>query len=155
MRYRATSTRPIQGLAISSLTLVFLDALVGTAKFLQKKGVTMKKCMRTLAILAVVVPGLAYAGEPVPMTDSDLDSVAAGLSLKSLSKYTPEQILAHPRYSELSAKAIARYEGLNDAQKSQVAARVAQSWPTLSAENQEKLRTVTPSQLRHLLPSAQ
>ena len=67
----------------------------------------MKKCMRTLAILAVVVPGLAYAGEPVPMTDSDLDSVAAGLSLKSLSKYTPEQILAHPRYSELSTKAIA------------------------------------------------
>ena len=115
----------------------------------------MKKYLRTLTVLAVALPGLAFAGEPVPMTDSDLDSVAAGLNLKSLSGLSTEQILAHPRYAEVSAKVIARYESLSDAQKAQISARVTQSWTKLTPENQQKLRTVTPQQLRHLLPSAQ
>lgn len=112
----------------------------------------MKMYMRTLAALAVALPGLAFAGEPVPMTDSDLDSVAAGFKLSSLSQYSSEQILADPRYSQASSKALARYEGLNESQRAKVALRVEKLWPTLSSADQAKLRAVTPAGLQHLLP---
>lgn len=112
----------------------------------------MKKCMRTLAVLAVALPGLAYAGEPVPMTDSDLDTVAAGLNLSSLQKLSTDQILAHPRYSEVSAKAVAKYATLTESQKAQVALRIEQNWTRLSGPDQVKARAVTPAGLQHLLP---
>jgi hypothetical protein len=41
----------------------------------------MKRGMLQLVVLAAAVPGLAFAGEPVPMSDSDLDhTVAAGVA---------------------------------------------------------------------------
>jgi hypothetical protein len=117
-----------------------------------EEGVTMKKCMRTLAVLAVAIPGLAFAGDPVPMNDSELDTVAAGLNLSSLQKLSTDQILAHPRYSEISAKAVAKYATLSESQKAQVALRIEQNWGKLSGPDQAKARAVTPAGLQHLLP---
>ena len=58
----------------------------------------MRRSIFALAVVAAALPGLALAGEPVPMTDNDLDSVAAGLSLsdlgKILSSLSTEQIWA-------------------------------------------------------------
>jgi hypothetical protein len=72
--------------------------------------------MYALAVLAVSLPGLAFAGEtrPTPMSDSELDNVAAGLSigghyipdldskrgqrLLQIINEHPEQITGDPRY---------------------------------------------------------
>lgn len=43
----------------------------------------MKKSIFALAVLAIAVPGLALAGEPVPMNDNDLDAVTAGASINN------------------------------------------------------------------------
>ncbi len=72
--------------------------------------------MFALAVLAVSLPGLAFAGEarPTPMSDSELDNVAAGFSfagayipdlnspkgqrLLQMINENPEQITSDPRY---------------------------------------------------------
>lgn len=44
----------------------------------------MKKSIFALTVLAVALPTLALAGEPVPMSDSDLDNVvAAGFNINN------------------------------------------------------------------------
>ena len=74
--------------------------------------------MFALAVLAVTLPGLAFAGEtrPTPMSDGELDNVAAGLSfagayipdlnspkgqrLLQMINEHPEQITSDPRFQK-------------------------------------------------------
>jgi hypothetical protein len=92
------------------------------------------------------------------MTDSDLDSVAAGLSLsdlgKLLSSLSTQQILSHPEYEGQSAGAVSQYNALPDTHKAEVAKQVLAGFPLLTPAEQTKLRAITPGALQHLLPKA-
>lgn len=101
----------------------------------------MKKTVLALAVMAVALPGLALAGEPVPMNDSELDSVAAG--------YSAELILEHRHY----ARALAKVEGSVRLQNI-IGARLAKVHPETLAKNEEGLRKLLGPNLQHLFPVA-
>ncbi len=90
------------------------------------------------------------------MTDSDLDSVAAGLSLsdvaKILSSLSTEQILGHEEYEGQSAGLVTRYNALPQTHKNEVARQVGLLFPGLTDAEEAKVRAITPEALRHLLP---
>ncbi len=99
----------------------------------------MKRHLFAVAVLAVTLPGLALAGEPVPMNDSELDStVAAGLA---------DQILAHPLYAE----AIARLRA-SPSTREAVRLRLLTVPTSVWAKNEAEIRRALPSDLHSILP---
>jgi hypothetical protein len=86
--------------------------------------------MFAFAVLTVALPSLALAGEPVPMSDSDLDAVAAGASIKNLTQAIAA-IRAHPAdFQKLAAENKAIYFA-----------------------NQSRVKAALPQDLWHLLPT--
>jgi hypothetical protein len=115
----------------------------------------MRRSIFALAVVAAALPGLALAGEPVPMTDSDLDSVAAGLSLSdvlAVLTLTDQQIVNHPSYNSARAEAIASVKGLSESQVGSLRTQIGLLFPSLSAEDQGQVRRLAPAELLHLLP---
>jgi hypothetical protein len=116
----------------------------------------MRRSIFALAVVAAALPGLALAGEPVPMTDSDLDSVAAGISLKdvlAVLTLTDEQILSHPSYGAAKASAIASVKGLSESQQGALRTQIGLLFPVLSEEDQGQVRRLAPAELQFLLPT--
>lgn len=109
----------------------------------------MKKTLLAMTVLAIGLPSLAFAGEPVPMTDDDLDTVAAGVSLQALLQADPKDVLNHPQYSSRSSALVSQYNSLSSYQKQQLAAKI--NGLGLSSSDRGKLRAIAPEQLRHLL----
>jgi hypothetical protein len=116
----------------------------------------MRRSIFALAVVAAALPGLALAGEPVPMTDNDLDSVAAGLSLSdvlAVLTLSDQQITSHPSYNSAKAEAIASVKGLSESQVVSLRTQIGLLFPGLSAEDQGQVRRLAPSELQHLLPA--
>lgn len=107
----------------------------------------MKKTFLAMAVLAVGLPSLAFAGEPVPMTDDDLDTVAAGVSLQQLLQADPEDVVNHPQYKSRSAALVAQYKSLNSKQLEALAYKVGK----LGEGDRAKLLKIAPAELRPLL----
>jgi hypothetical protein len=115
----------------------------------------MRRSIFALAVVAAALPGLALAGEPVPMTDSDLDSVAAGLSLSDLVlvlSLSDSQIIGHPNFNAAKAQAITSVGALSESETGALRTQIGVLFPGLSAEDRSQVRRLTPSQLQHLLP---
>jgi hypothetical protein len=103
--------------------------------------------MFLVAALAVALPCIALAGEPVPMNDRDLDAVAAGrLDIGVIAGLSTEQILAHPQYNQ----AIARLRS-DTVLQAQAKAFLATVPASILAQNDAKIRAVLPEDLRGLL----
>ena len=113
----------------------------------------MRRSIFALAVVAVALPGLALAGEPVPMNDSELDSVAAGLSLGALDKITVQQVLAHPNYGPAIAL-LRREDAVGVAARAEAVRRLALVPDPIYNQNEQKLRAVLPSDLHFLLRSS-
>jgi hypothetical protein len=103
-----------------------------SAEFAAMRGLPMKRSMFALAVLAVALPGFALAGEPVPMSDNDLDNtVAAGISITNLDQAIAG-IRAHPGdFQSLVARNIGIFR-----------------------QNEALVRRLLPADLHHLLPPA-
>jgi hypothetical protein len=116
----------------------------------------MRRSIFALAVVAAALPGLALAGEPVPMTDSDLDSVAAGLSLSdvlAVLTLSDQQITSHPQYHSARAQAIAQVGALSESERGSLRTQIGLLFPGLSAEDQGQVRRLAPVELQDLLPA--
>lgn len=98
----------------------------------ENQGDSMRKSMFALAAFAVALPSYAIAGEPVKLSDSDLDVITgAGLSTAQINQAIA-QIRAHP--AEFQARVL-RNE-------------------SLFRQNESEVRRLLPSDLHYLLPSS-
>jgi hypothetical protein len=115
----------------------------------------MRKSIFALAVVAAALPGLAFAGEPVPMTDTEMDKVVAGLDLQDLLNMSVSEILNHPQYKPQTDAAVLQYNLLSPSDKADVAEQVAIGWATLTPSQREHLAAIAPEGLKHLIPPAQ